>query len=135
MIGMTLEKLLDALAVDTELFFERKKDAHQRKCQLTFGIGHWRAAAELGGPRKEFQAARTALGAPEVAAVQEFFPFSFTGFFQSLGGREPLHKHPCTERTPVLKGFQRCWVILGQSMPQLVNEGSWLFDQRHFIAT
>ena len=89
MIGMTLEKLLDALAVDTELFFERKKDAHRRECQLTLGIGHWRAAAELGGTSKELQPARSALGAPQVAAVQEFFPFSFTGFFQSLGGAAP----------------------------------------------
>src|SRR6516165_1566340 len=135
MVGMTPEKFLDTLAVDAELFFERKEDADQRERQLAFGIGHGHAAAELGGMSKELQPARTALGAPEVPAVQEFFPLSFTGFFQSLVGREPLHKHPCTERTPVLKSFQCCGVILSQSMPQLVNEGSALFDQRHFIPT
>src|SRR5689334_19916876 len=114
MVGMTLEKFLNALAVDAELFFERKEDADQRERQLAFDIGHGRAAAELGGMSKELQPARAALGAPEVPAVQEFFPLSFAGLFQSLGCREALHKHPRTERTPVLKGFQR-WPKHGEA--------------------
>ena len=135
MVGMTPEKFLDTLAVDAELFFERKEDADQRERQAAFGIGHGHAAAQFGGMSKELQPKRAALGAPEVPAVEEFFPLSFTGSFQKLGGRKPLDKPPCTERAPVLKSFQRCGVILGQSMPQLANESSALFDQGYFIAT
>src|SRR5258708_12568182 len=94
MVGMTPEKFRDALAVDAELFFERKEDVDQRESQLALGIGHGRAAAQVGGMSKELHASRAALGAPEMPAVQEFFPLAFAGLFQSLGGRKPLHKHP-----------------------------------------
>src|SRR6516162_539474 len=116
MVGMTPEKFLDTLAVDAELFFQCKEDADQRERQLAFGMGHGHAAAQVSGMSKELQPAWAALGAPEVPAVQEFFPLAFAGLFQSLGCREALHKHPGTERSPVLKSFQRCGVILGQSM-------------------
>jgi len=32
MVGMTLEKFLDTLAVVAELFLERQEDADQREC-------------------------------------------------------------------------------------------------------
>src|SRR6516165_2539382 len=117
MVGMTPEKFLDTLAVDSELFFVCKEDADQRERQAAFGIGHGHAAAQVGGMSKELQPKRAALGAPEVPAMQKFFPMAFAGLFQSLGCGEALHKHPRTERSPVLKSFQRCGVILGQSMP------------------
>ena len=121
MVGVKREKFLDALAVDAQLFFDHKEETDQRKCPLAFGIGRRFTAAKLCGPPEELHPARTALGAPQMVSVQEFFPLSFAGFFQSLGRREALDKHPRTGRSPVLKSFQRCGVILGQSMAQLVN--------------
>ena len=58
MIGMTPEKFLDALPVNAKLFFDCKENADQRECQLAFGIGRGRAAAELGGLSKELQPSR-----------------------------------------------------------------------------
>src|ERR1700757_2367638 len=135
MVGMASEKFLNALAVDPELFFQGKEEAHQRKRQLTFSIGQRRATAKLGGPPKEFHPSRTALGAPQVPAMEEFFPPSFAGLLQSLRAGEALDKHPGTERSPVLKSVQRRRVILGQGMAQLANKGGALFNQSHFIAT
>src|SRR5215472_19362367 len=112
MVGMTPEKFFDALAVNAELFFQRKKDTDQRERQAAFGIGHSHAAAQLAGMSTELHPSRAALGAPQVAAVQKFFPLSFAGLFQSLGCREALHKHPSRDRAPVLKSFQCCGVIL-----------------------
>jgi hypothetical protein len=54
MVGMTPEKLLDALAVDAKLFFGRKEDADKRECQLAFGIGRGRAATRAGAIRRRF---------------------------------------------------------------------------------
>ena len=70
-----------------------------------------------------------------MTGVEKLFPLSFAGPLQYLGRRETLDKHPRTGRSPVLKSFQRCGVILGQSMAQLVNKGGALFDQMDFIAT
>src|SRR5215470_4074725 len=132
---MTAEELLNALAIEAQLFFERKEHVDQREGQAAFGIGRGHATAQVGTVRKEFHPARAAFGAPKMPTVQEFFPTAFAGLFQSLGCREALHKHPRTHRSPVLKSFQRCGVILSQSMTQLVNESGALFDQSDFIAT
>ena len=97
MIGMTPEKFLDALPVDAKLFFNRKEDVDQRERQLAFGIGRGRAAAELGSMSKQLHPSRATVGTPQTTAVQEFFPLSFAGFFQSLGCWEALYKHPRTD--------------------------------------
>ena len=85
MVGMTPEKFLNALAVDAELFFERKEDADQRERRLAFSIGRGRAATELGGMSKELQPSRAALGAPEVPAVQEFSHCRLPASFKTWG--------------------------------------------------
>ena len=66
---MAPEEFLDALTVEAELFFDRKEDAYQRERQLAFGLGRRLGTAELGGPGKELQPARAALGTPEVPAM------------------------------------------------------------------
>ena len=131
---MTPEKLLDALAVEAELLFDCKEHLHQAEGQQAFSVGCGRAAAEVGGMGEEFQSARPALGAPEVSGVQKFLPLALAGLFQHLRRREALHKHPRTDLTPVLKGFQSGGIVLGQGMAQLIDEGGALLDEGDFIA-
>src|SRR5690242_16334109 len=68
---MTAKELLDALAVDAQLLFNRQKDRHQAERQLAFGLNGGRAAAQGSRPGKGFQPAGPAVGAPQTAGVQE----------------------------------------------------------------
>ena len=63
-IGMRSEKLLDALPIEGQLLFDRKKHLHQTQSQEALGFDSGCGASKLGRPSKDLHASRPLVAYP-----------------------------------------------------------------------
>ena len=116
-----------------QLLGQRAQEFAEAQRQAAFSLDDRLGGLELIGPGKDGQAFFDGLGPPQLVSMEELVPAPFTRFNQSVRSGELGDEIPGVLAGPVVEGFERRWIIFSQSLLELVDQESTLFDQADFI--
>src|SRR5215469_14458382 len=118
---MVPEQGLDLLTVELELLAQGAQQFSQADSQLALGPHNRLGSFELVGLGEELEPLFDRLGPPELVGVQELLPSPFASLNQCLRRWESQDELPGEGISPVVKGFQRRWIIFQQGLLELVD--------------
>ena len=133
-IRMLGKELGDARAVDLELCLESLEHLYETEREEAFGGAGRRGAAKFRGFGENIETCLDGIRSPELVLVEELFPLAYASLLQSGWGGKGFDKSPGKGLGEIIEGLEGRWIILEQSLEELVNEGGALLDEADFVS-
>lgn len=111
MVGMSLKKLFDALAILLKLLFQNDQAFNQAQNQEAFGTLDRLRYMPLMGCGKSCDAFLVSVLAIKSVAMEKRIPFPHPGLAQVGWSGKALKEFPCSGNCPIIEGFQSRGIV------------------------